>query len=86
MNTGRRVLVVDDDEGVRTAVTWALEADGFSVETATDGLSALESLDRSRPDLMVLDLSMPGLSGIDVLTRVRRDEEELDREIGRAHV
>ena len=78
--TRRRVLVVDDDEGVLTAVSWALEADGFSVETATDGLSALESLDRNRPDLMVLDLSMPGLSGIDVLTRVRRDEEELRSE------
>ena len=72
---GRRVLIVDDDEGVLTAVGWALEADGFLVETASNGLDALESIQRNRPDLMVLDLSMPGLGGLDVLERVRAAEQ-----------
>lgn len=71
---GRRVLVVDDDEGVRTAVTWALEADGFEVLTVDNGLAALDVIECSPPSLVVLDLSLPGLGGLDVLTRVRTRE------------
>jgi two-component system, OmpR family, phosphate regulon response regulator PhoB len=72
--SGRRVLVVDDDERVRTVVSWQLEADGFRVSEAPDGAAALESIDRDRPDLVVLDLSLPGVGGLDVLRRVRGDE------------
>jgi two-component system, OmpR family, phosphate regulon response regulator PhoB len=71
---GPRVLVVDDDERVRTVVSWQLEADGCRVSEASDGASALESIDRDRPDLVVLDLSLPGIGGLDVLRRVRGDE------------
>jgi two-component system, OmpR family, phosphate regulon response regulator PhoB len=69
-----RVLVVDDDERVRTVVAWQLEADGFVVDHAADGQSALGRIAAARPDLVVLDLSMPGLGGLDVLRRVRADE------------
>lgn len=68
------VLVVDDDEGVRTVVSWRLEADGFAVSLARDGAGALEQIAERRPDLVVLDLSMPGVGGLDVLRRVRLDE------------
>lgn len=68
------MLVVDDDEGARTSVAWALEADGFAVRTASDGLEALDAVAHQRPDLLVLDLSMPGLSGLDVLARIREQE------------
>lgn len=68
------MLVVDDDEGARTSVAWALEADGFAVRTASDGLEALDAVAQQRPDLLVLDLSMPGLSGLDVLARIREQE------------
>ena len=44
MSTGRRVLIVDDDEGVRTAVTWALEAEGFSVHAVDNGLAAMDAI------------------------------------------
>lgn len=71
----RRVLVVDDDEGVRTGVTWALEADGFSVEAVADGMRALDLIETRPPSLVVLDLSLPGVGGLDVLRRVRRREE-----------
>lgn len=73
---GRLILVVDDDEGALTTVAWALEADGFTVRTASNGLAALNLVARQRPDLMVLDLSMPGLSGLDVIARIRADEAE----------
>ena len=66
-----RVLVVDDDEAVRTLASWQLESDGFSVAQAGDGDEALAAIDSERPDLVVLDLSMPGLGGLDVLRRVR---------------
>lgn len=72
---GRRVLVVDDDEGVRTGVTWALEADGFEVLAVSDGLAAIDAIESDPPSLVVLDLSLPGLGGLDILRRLRADEE-----------
>ncbi len=69
------MLVVDDDEGVRTGVTWALEADGFDVTTVDNGIAALEMIESSPPALMVLDLSLPGIGGLDVLRRVRASRE-----------
>jgi DNA-binding response OmpR family regulator len=70
-----RVLVVDDDERVRTLVSWQLEAEGFTVAQAPDGASALGAIRADRPDLVVLDLSLPGVGGLDVLRRVRDDEQ-----------
>jgi two-component system phosphate regulon response regulator PhoB len=68
----RNILVVDDDERVREVVSWQLEAEGFSVDQAGDGPAALQSIATLPPDLMVLDLSLPGLGGLDVLRRVRQ--------------
>jgi two-component system, OmpR family, phosphate regulon response regulator PhoB len=69
-----RVLVVDDDQRVRTVVSWQLEADGFAVTEAGDGTAALDQIEHNRPDLVVLDLSLPGVGGLDVLRRVREAE------------
>ena len=74
VQTGRQVLVVDDDDGVRTAVTWALEADGFEVIAVEDGLAAIDVIESSSLALVVLDLSLPGLGGLDILNRVRTNE------------
>ncbi len=75
----RRVLIVDDDDGVCTAVSWALEADGFEVTTVKNGLDAMEVIESSPPSLIVLDLSLPGLGGLDILKRVRASEDALGR-------
>jgi DNA-binding response OmpR family regulator len=69
-----RVLIVDDDQRVRTMVAWQLEADGFAVTEAGDGAAALAQIEDNRPDLVVLDLSLPGVGGLDVLRRVREAE------------
>jgi len=69
-----RVLVVDDDQRVRTVVCWQLEADGYAVTEAADGADALAQIERDRPDLVVLDLSLPGIGGLDVLRRVRESD------------
>ncbi|WP_328646926.1 response regulator transcription factor [Amycolatopsis sp. NBC_00348] len=71
---GRRVLVVDDDPRVRTVVTWQLEAEGFRVAEAPDGRRALETIEREHLDLVILDLALPGVGGLDVLRRLRDGE------------
>ena len=66
-----RVLVVDDDRSIRQALERALPLEGFVVQSAADGLAALERLEGEHPDLVVLDVMMPGLSGIEVTRRLR---------------
>lgn len=72
--TGADVLVVDDDERVRTMVRWQLEADGHEVTEAADGLAALDHLRTDSPSMVVLDLSMPALGGLDLLRAIRRGD------------
>ncbi|MGG5260444.1 response regulator [Phycicoccus avicenniae] len=68
---GPVVLVVDDDEAVRTVVRWQLEDDGFRTVEAEDGPAALRRIRDDRPALVVLDLSLPGLGGLDLLRTLR---------------
>jgi len=63
--------VVDDDAAVRTVVRWQLQDDGFRVVEADDGATALRRIRDDHPTLVVLDLSLPGLGGLDVLRTVR---------------
>lgn len=79
MSAPRRVVVVDDDEGVRTTVAWALEADGFEVLAVDNGLAAMEAIVAAPPALVVLDLSLPGLGGLDILRRLRTAEEQSEQ-------
>ena len=66
-----RILVVDDEEPVRDVLCEYLESQGFGVEAAPDGETALAALGRHRPDLVLLDVRMPGLDGVEVLRRMR---------------
>ena len=65
------ILVVDDDRDVRELIVLKLNAHGFDVESAADGDSALALCLTVRPDLVVLDVMMPGLSGLDVARVLR---------------
>jgi DNA-binding response OmpR family regulator len=67
------VLVVDDDPDVCDLVTYKLEQSGFEVRRASDGDGALREVARRVPDLVLLDIMMPGLSGLEVLERWRSD-------------
>jgi two-component system, OmpR family, phosphate regulon response regulator PhoB len=67
-----RVLVVDDSAQAREAARRTLEREGFQVEQAADGRSALEAVARRAPDLILLDLAMPGMGGLEVLARLRQ--------------
>ena len=67
----RRVLVVDDEPMVREVVTRYLEHDGFLVTAVEDGRAALKAVKTSAPDLIVLDIMLPEIDGLDVLTQLR---------------
>lgn len=69
----RRVLVADDDADIRDLVVFKLEQAGFDVESVDDGIGALERARDSTPDLVLLDVMMPGMSGIDVTRELRAD-------------
>ena len=69
-----RILMVDDDPAIRDYVGDILELEGHDVRFAADGPSALQALAEERPDCMILDVMMPGLSGHDVLARVRQTD------------
>jgi two-component system alkaline phosphatase synthesis response regulator PhoP len=69
----RRVLVVDDDRNIVQLVRMYLEKDGYQVEIAYDGEEALASARAFKPDLVVLDLMLPGLDGLEVCRQIRWD-------------
>jgi len=77
MGTEARVLVVDDDPQLREALTRALELDGYHVTTASNGAQALDAVSHDRPDVMVLDVMMPYVGGLDVCRTLRDRRDRL---------
>ena len=63
MSRSRRILVVEDDEGIREMMEMVLDGEGYEVLTATNGIMALELLQEERPELILLDMKMPGMDG-----------------------
>jgi DNA-binding response OmpR family regulator len=72
-NTRQRILLVDDEPRIREVVANYLRRDGYRVETASDGAIARRCLTDFKPDLVVLDLMLPAVSGFDVLSEIRRN-------------
>lgn len=67
------VLVVDDEPNILLSLEFLMQQAGFSVATAADAEQALEQINRQCPDLLLLDISLPGMSGFDLLERLRAD-------------
>jgi DNA-binding response OmpR family regulator len=67
VRTKKRILVVEDDEALATLYRWVLRIAGFDVERAGDGWTALRLIDSTTPDLIVLDVHLPGLGGDELL-------------------
>ncbi|OLF07301.1 response regulator transcription factor [Actinophytocola xanthii] len=74
-----RVVIADDDPDIRDLVMYKLTQAGFDVVAVSDGASALAAIESDPPRLAVLDVMMPGLSGVDVLRRLR--ENDVTREV-----
>ena len=73
-----RVLVVDDEPDITALVAYHLAKAGYRVSTAATGPEALKAAREERPDIVILDLMLPGVSGYDVLAELRRQEETRD--------
>jgi DNA-binding response OmpR family regulator len=69
-----RIVVADDDRDILDLVVFKLEQAGYDVEAVSDGAAALKAIEANPPRLAILDVMMPGLSGIDVLRKVRANE------------
>jgi len=92
----RKILVVDDEEVLVETIAYNLEQSGYQVETAVDGVSALEAAHRESFDLIVLDIMLPGMDGLEVCRQLRREDrtamvpiimltakgEEIDKVVG----
>ena len=69
------IALVDDDRNILTSVSIALEAEGYRVETYTDGASALDGLKQNPPDLAIFDIKMPRMDGMELLRRLRQKSD-----------
>jgi two-component system alkaline phosphatase synthesis response regulator PhoP len=69
------ILVIDDEQNILNIVTAYLQAEGYTVYTAADGPTGLKAARTFKPDLIVLDVMLPGMDGLDLLTRLRRESE-----------
>lgn len=70
-----RILVVDDEESIRNVVVAYLQADGYTVLTAEDGRKGLELFRQHQPELVILDIMLPGMDGLKVLQHIREESE-----------
>lgn len=70
----KKILAVDDENDVLLVVKTALQTEGFDVSTASSGPEALEKMAADVPDLVVLDVMMPGMTGFEVLEKIRADQ------------
>ncbi|MBA4386330.1 MAG: DNA-binding response regulator, partial [Verrucomicrobia bacterium] len=94
MDRKHEVLVVDDEQHILDVVIYVLESNGFKVRSALDGDSALEKFRKNQPGLVILDLNLPGISGLDLFRHMRHERpvvpiimhtsrgEEIDRVLG----
>ena len=71
----KKILVVEDDPSASRLVEYALEQEGYQVITASDGLEGLTKAQNEHPDLIVLDVMLPGLDGYDICQQLRQKSE-----------
>ena len=71
----KKIMIVDDEQDIRTVVKVILEDAGYKVETATDGPDAIEKLKKGLPDLVLIDMFMPGMSGRELCEFIRADNK-----------
>ena len=74
MSQANKILIIDDDPDIRDALTIILESQGYQIETAKYGVEGLEKVKARKPDLIVLDLIMPGMGGFAVYKELKRPD------------
>lgn len=71
----KKIMIVDDEEDIRVSVGQIFEVDGYEVIKAVDGNDCLNKLEREIPDLVILDIMMPGMNGWDVAARIKENSK-----------
>ncbi|MEE9440538.1 MAG: response regulator [Candidatus Thermoplasmatota archaeon] len=71
----KRIMIVDDEEDIRVSVGQIFEVSGYEVTKAEDGNDCLNKLERAIPDLVILDIMMPGMNGWDVAARIKENSK-----------
>ena len=69
----QKIVIADDDEAIRELLAHTLEAGGYDVLTADNGTDAVKIINEAKPDLVILDIDMPGLSGFEVLEKLQNN-------------
>ena len=69
-----KILLVDDEEDILEFLSYNLKKEGFKIDTANNGISALKKLEKSKPDLIILDVMMPEMDGIEVCEKIREQD------------
>ncbi len=72
---GKKVLLIEDEPNIIEAVSFILSRDGWEVKTHSNGHDAMEAVRRRAPDIVILDVMLPGKSGFDILGEIRADPE-----------
>jgi DNA-binding response OmpR family regulator len=75
MGTARSVLLIEDEPNIIVAISFILQRAGWRVYTHSDGATAMEAVIRNSPDVVVLDVMLPGRSGFDILADIRADPD-----------
>jgi len=70
-----KILLVDDEEDILEFLSYNLKKEGFRIDTANNGISALKKLEKSKPDLIILDVMMPEMDGIEVCEKIREQDK-----------
>ena len=71
----KKVLVIEDEQNIVEAISFILSRDGWDVKTHSNGHDALDAVRARAPDIIILDVMLPGKSGYDILQEIRRDEK-----------
>ncbi len=67
----KKIMVVDDEEAIRVLYEEEFKDEGYEVVSCSNGEEALEAFDKEKPDLVILDIAMPGVSGLEVLSKIK---------------
>ena len=71
----KKILIIEDEKTLRFLIVQTLIEEGFEVEEAIDGEEGIQKLKENKPDLILLDLLLPGIDGFEVLSRIKRDSD-----------
>ena len=75
MNENKKILIVEDELNIRKVISMYLKKEGFKVLETGNGLEALSLTEREKPDLIILDVMLPGLSGYEIYKRIKSNED-----------